>query len=160
MLTTSRIGAFIAISVCLAITLAILVLPPDSFWAFVTPERYLAGAREFVGPGYASDVVYRMQTPPSAVRAWRRLAVAHDTAAFTRLLDARSAAARLYGLAGLRRLAPSLAERASLRMRGSADTVFVNWACAEERVPLSSAVRELDVPGWADTLAFARGGCG
>jgi hypothetical protein len=128
MFTIPRIGVFVAIGSCLAITLAILVLPADLFWACAAPERYLAGAREFVGPTNVSDdLTQQLRTPPSAVLAWRRLAAARDTAAFARLLAARSPAARLYGLAGLRLLAPPLAERGVKRFGESPDTVIVNW---------------------------------
>jgi hypothetical protein len=92
MLTIPRAGAFFAICTCLAIVFAIAILPADLFWACAAPERYLAGAREFVGPAYASDDHTDTRTPPSAVIAWRRLAAARDTAAFTRLLVARSPA--------------------------------------------------------------------
>ncbi len=159
MLTLPRIGLFFATCGCLAITLAILILPADLFWARAAPERYLTGAREFVGPSYISDDLTDTRTPPSAVIAWRRLAEARDTAAFARLLDARGPAARLYGLAGLRRLAPASAERGAARLRGISDNVYVNWACAEQRMPLAAALNELDVRGWADTLSFSRGGC-
>ena len=159
MFTFPRAGVFFAMCTCLAIALAMLVLPPDLFWAYLTPERYLTGARVFIGPAYVSDDLTHLQAPPSAVIAWRRIAVARDTAVFTRLVVARSAAARLYGLAGLRRLAPFLAERAAEQMRGSADTVEVNWACAEGRSSLASAMNELNVPGWSDSLATARNGC-
>jgi hypothetical protein len=159
MLTLPRIGVFVAIGSCLAITLAIVVLPADQFWANAAPERYLTGVREFAGPAYASDDRNHMRTLPSAVIAWRRLAAARDTAAFARLLAARSPAARLYGLDGLRLLAPALAERGVRRLEGGADTVYVNWACVERRVPLSAAVSELDTRGWADALLSARGGC-
>jgi hypothetical protein len=159
MLTLPRVGVFLAICSCLAITVAILVLPADLFWAYAAPERYLAGAREFAGPEYVSDDRPHLRSPSSTVVAWRRLAAARDTEAFARLLAARSPAARLYGLAGLRLLAPQLAERGVERLGESADTVFVNWACAERRVPLSAAVSELDAPGWARSLLSARGGC-
>jgi hypothetical protein len=150
---------FFATCTCLAIALAILVFPADLFWAYGAPERYLAGAHEFVGPAVVSDDQTDRQTPPSAVIAWRRLAAARDTASFVRLLDARSPAARLYGLAGLRLLAPAFAERGAPRLRESPDTVYVNWACTEQWMPLAAATNELDVRGWTDTLSFARGGC-
>jgi hypothetical protein len=159
MLTLPRTGLLFATCACLAITLSIIVLPADLFWACAAPERYLTGAREFVGPSYISDDLSDTRTPPSAVIAWRRLAAARDIAAFERLLDARGPAARLYGLAGLRRIAPAFAERGVTRLRGVADNVYVNWACAERRMPLAAAVNELDVRGWADTLSFSRGGC-
>jgi hypothetical protein len=159
MLTIPRAGVFFAICTCLAVVVAIVVIPADLVWACAAPERYLAGAREFVGPAYVSDDHTDMRTPPSAVIAWRRLAAARDTAAFTRLLIARSPATRLYGLAGLRLLAPALADRGVKRLGRSADTVYVNWACIERRVPLSEAVSELDAPGWADMLLSAQGGC-
>jgi hypothetical protein len=160
MLTLPRVWLFVAICSCLAITVAIVVLPADLFWAYAAPERYLAGAREFAGPAYVSDDRAHLRSPPSAVIAWRRLAAARDSAAFDRLLAARSPAARLYGLAGLRLLAPTLAERSVKRLEGGADTVYVNWACVERKVPLSAAVSQLDAPGWADSLFSARGGCG
>jgi len=159
MFTLPRAGVFFALCTCLAIVFAVVVLPADLFWASAAPERHLAGAREFVGPAYVSDNHTEMRTPPSAVIAWRRLATARDTAAFTRLLVARNPATRLYGLAGLRLLAPVLADRGVKRLGGGADTVHVNWACMERRVPLYEAVSELDAPGWADTLLSAQGGC-
>jgi hypothetical protein len=159
MFTVPRVAVFVAVCSCLAITVAILVLPADLFWAYASPERYLAGVREFDGPAYVSDDYTHTRTPPSAVIAWRRLAAARDATAFARLLAARSPAARLYGLAGLRLLASPLAERGVERLRESADTVLVNWACVERKVTLSAAVSELDAPRWADSLLSARGGC-
>jgi hypothetical protein len=159
MLTLPRAGVFVAICTCLAITIAILVVPASLFWAYAAPERFLTGVREFVGPAYVSDGPIESRTPPSEVIAWRRLAAARDTAAFTRLLAARSPAARLYGLAGLRLFGLASAEQGAKRLEGDADTVDVNWACAERRLALSSAVRELDTSGWADSLRSARAGC-
>jgi len=159
MLTHPRTGLFVASCTCLAITVGILVVPAGLFWAHTAPERYLSGVREFVGPAYASDDLINTRTLPSEVIAWRRLAAARDTAAFIRLLAAHSAAARLYGLAGLRLLALASAERAAKRLGRDMDTLDVNWACTERRLAVSSAVRELDIPGWADSLRLARAGC-
>jgi hypothetical protein len=155
MLTLPRFGVLVAMNAGLALVVALWLIPDHRFWSRVAPERYLAGAVTFDGPVTTSDNLDAGRVLSTPIAAWRRLAGAHDTAAFVRLMTSATPAGRVYGLAGLRLLAPARADAGAHRLLQVADSVYVNSGCVEGRMPLARAVRELDVRGWADSLLTA-----
>lgn len=104
-----RFGVVVAFAASLAFAIVALLVPGTMFWARVAPERYLVGATAFFGPVTDDDDGGHFLHDD--VIAWRRLARARDSAAFERLARRASAAGRLYGLAGLRLLAPAEATK-------------------------------------------------
>jgi hypothetical protein len=155
MLTLPRFGVLVAMNAGLAFVVALWLIPDHRFWSRVAPERYLAGADVFDGPERTPEDADAGLTLPAQIIAWRRLAHAHDTAAFVRLMTSAAPAGRLYGLAGMRLLAPARADAGAQRLLQVADSVSVYSGCVEGRMPLARAVRELDVGGWADSLLTA-----
>ena len=158
MLTAPRFGVLVATCAGLALATALAVIPPYAFWSRVAPERYLAGVEAFTGPVTTSDDVDATRVLPASVRAWRRLVGTRVDSAFFRLMTSATPAGRLYGLAGLRLTAPVAADAGARLLHGGTDSLYVNSGCGEGRMPLSQAVRELDAPGWADSLLRARPG--
>jgi hypothetical protein len=94
-------------------------------------------------------------TPPE-VTAWREILAAPDAdARFKRLLESRSAAGRLYGLAGVYLTDPDAFARALPRLAARDESVAVVEGCIVGSRPFGTLAREIALGSWSHQLRGA-----
>ena len=152
MILLPRVGAIAAVSLSLAVAVMLWLIPREALFARIAPERYLAGVGAYTGTANI-HVIKDSSHIPLAILAWRRLLAARDIRAFARLAGQATPAGRLYGIAGLRALAPQTPVPEFLVSHS--DSVVLNTSCRQRQLSFATAFLELDVPGWPDSLRQA-----